>query len=56
MKEDYEQMELDTRKELDVAITDLTADAINTVQDMILRCGEAPQPVHNRHEAYGIAA
>lgn len=56
MKEEYEQLELDTRKELDKAVTDLTADAIRTAQDMILRCGEAPQPVHNRHEAYGIAA
>lgn len=56
MKEDYEQLELDTRKELDKAITDLTDNVIKTAQDMIQRCGEAPQPVHNRHEAYGIAA
>lgn len=56
MKEDYEQLELDTRKELDIAVTGLTDDTIKTVQDMILRCAEAKQPVHNRHEAYGIAA
>ena len=56
MREEYEQLELDTRSELDKAITDLTNDAIQTARDMILRCGEAPKPVHNRHEAYGIAA
>lgn len=56
MRDDYEQMELDTRRELDKAITELADDAVRTVQHMILNCGEAPQPVHNRHEAYGIAA
>lgn len=53
---EYEQMELDTRKELTKAVASLTADTIGTVQDMILRCGEAPTAVRNRHEAYGIAA
>ena len=53
---EYEQMELDTRKELTKAVGSLTVDTIGTVQDMIRRCGEAPAPVRNRHEAYGIAA
>lgn len=56
MKQEYEQMELDTRKELTKAVASLTADTIGTVQDMVLRCGEAPAAVRNRHEAYGIAA
>lgn len=56
MRDDYEQMELDTRRELDKAIADLAVDAISTAQQMILNCGEGPQPVRNRHEAYGIAA
>ena len=53
---EYEQMELDTRKELTKAVASLTVDTIGTVQDMVLRCGEAPAAVRNRHEAYGIAA
>lgn len=56
MKQEYEQMELDTRKELDKVVTQLTSDAIGTVQQMIANCGEAPLPVRNRHEAYGIAS
>ena len=51
MKQEYEQMELDTRKELDKVVTQLTAEAIGTVQQMIANCGEAPMPVRNRHEA-----
>lgn len=56
MKQEYEQMELDTRKELDWAVTKLTTKAIGTVQTMIANCGEAPNSVRNRHEAYGIAS
>jgi len=56
MREEYEQMELDTRKELTNAVEDLTAETIGTVQKMIGNCGEAPTAVRNRHEAYGIAA
>ena len=56
MREGYEQMELDTRKELTKTVASLTAETIGTVQEMILRCGEAPAAVRNRHEAYGIAA
>lgn len=56
MRDEYEQMELDTRKELTKAVASLTAETIGTVQEMILRCGEAPATVRNRHEAYGIAA
>lgn len=56
MKQEYEQVELDTRKELDRAVVQLTGEAITTVQQMIANCGEAPLPVRNRHEAYGIAS
>lgn len=56
MKQEYEQMELDTRKELDKAVTALAGEAIATVRQMIANCGEAPMPVRNRHEAYGIAS
>lgn len=56
MKQEYEQMELDTRTELTIAVSSLTADAICTVREMIRNCGEAPTAVRNRHEAYGIAA
>lgn len=56
MNENYEQMELDTRRNLDIALENLTSDTVHTAEQMIMRCGEAPTPVRNRHEAYGIAA
>lgn len=55
-REEYEQMQLDTRKELTKAVGSLTAETIGTVQTMIANCYEAPSAVRNRHEAYGIAA
>lgn len=56
MREEYEQMELDTRKELTKAVASLTQETIAIVGTMIHNCGEAPTAVRNRHEAYGIAA
>ena len=56
MREEYEQIELDTRKQLDKAIIRVAEDAIKDAGDMIRECGEAPADVRNRHEAYGIAA
>ena len=63
-KEDFEQMALDTRPELDRAIGTVTADAISTATGMLERHyeiaaergGSYTGPVRNRHEAYGIAA
>ena len=64
-KEDFEQMALDTRPELDRAIGTVTADAISTATGMLERHYEIAAeregssytgPVRNRHEAYGIAA
>ena len=56
MREEYEQLELDTRKQLDKAIYRVAEDAVKDAGDMIRDCGEAPTDVRNRHEAYGIAA
>lgn len=56
MKEEYEQLELDTRRQLEKAITKLTEDSVKTAGEMIIACGEAPTAVRNRHEAFGIAA
>lgn len=56
MREEYEQLELDTRKDLERAIERVTTDSIKEVGEMILLCGEAHSAVRNRHEAYGIAA
>lgn len=56
MREEYEQMELDTRRQLDKAIAQLTEDTVKTAGEMITACGEAPTAVRNRHEAFGIAA
>ena len=54
----YKQLELDieTRKDLAIAVGKLAAETIGKVQEMIQNCFEAPEPVRNRHEAYGIAA
>lgn len=54
----YEQLEFDieTRKDLTIAVGKLIAETISNVQEMIQSCCEAPEPVRNRHEAYGIAA
>ena len=53
----YEQLEFDieTRKDLTIAVGKLIAETISNVQEMIQSCCEAPEPVRNRHEAYGIA-
>lgn len=64
MKPEYEQLELDTRPALLKAITTVTEDAVETAYEMTRLHNEAaaeegqhvPGPVHNRHEAYGIAA
>ncbi len=63
-KEDYEQMVLDTRPDLDRAIEEVTEDAITTALGMVERHYQIAAergssytgPVRNRHEAYGIAA
>ena len=52
----YEQLHLDTRSELEVAITDAANDAIREIRQMIAGCPEAKSTVRNRHEAYGVAA
>lgn len=64
MREEYEQLELDTRSNLNKALRTVTNDAIATAQEMILENqrqtaleNQTAMPfVRNRHEAYGIAA
>lgn len=56
MRPEYEQMELDTRRQVDIAISKVTEDAIITAREMIETSHDAPAQVRNRHEAYGIAA
>lgn len=64
MREEAEQMELDTRDELDTALGNLANNAITSALQMIkdyhkhkaIRTQTAPPFVRNRHEAYGIAA
>lgn len=63
-KEEYEQMVLDTRSDLELAIEDVAGDAITTALALVERHyeiaaergGSYTGPVRNRHEAYGIAA
>ena len=54
--EKYEQMELDTRKDVEVMAASVTSDAIDTIGELAMQCAEKPTFVRNRHEAYGIAA
>ena len=64
MSESYEQMELDTRTKLQIAIEELSKAAVSNVGQLIqehyrqvaLESMTAPPIVRNRHEAYGIAA
>lgn len=64
MREEYEQLELDTRSNLNKALRTVTNDAIATAQEMILENqrqtaleNQTVMPfVRNRHEAFGIAA
>lgn len=64
MREEYAQMELDTRTALDAAIEEVAKDSIQTAVGMIREhhrlvaqeTQTAPPFVRNRHEAYGIAA
>ena len=63
-REDYEQMVLDTRPDLELAIEAVAGDAITTALALLERHyeiaaergGSYTGPVRNRHEAYGIAA
>lgn len=62
MKQEYEQMELDTRSELEKAISSITADTISDALELIEKNCEnsydnlMPRTVRNRYEAYGVAA
>lgn len=64
MREEYEQLELDTRKQLDKAMEVVATDAVKIAGELIDRHHKtvamerqiAPPFVRNRHEAYGIAA
>lgn len=64
MSEPNDQMELDTRPKLQVAIEDLSTNAIDNAGQLIQEHYRqvapenmiAPPRVRNRHEAYGIAA
>ena len=54
--ENTEQLQLDTRSELEVAIQREGYDAIKEIKRMIVGCPEVKSTAKNRHEAYGVAA
>ena len=55
MREEYEQMELDTRKELTKAVEDLTAETIGTVLKMIEEAGAIISTRHcNSQNGVGV--
>ncbi len=62
MKHEYEQLELDTRSDLEKALSALTVEAVEEALTLIQRnCDTSadnimPQIVRNRYEAYGVAA
>lgn len=56
MANDYEQLQLDTRDELEKEVMDLTMKTILEIRRMIANCKSARRKVHTRYEAYGVAA
>ena len=56
MDDKYEQLELDTRKEVERMASNVASDAIRAMESMTENCKEPTTPVQNRNEAYGIAA
>ena len=62
MKTEYEQLEIDTRSELEKALFDLTAESVEDALTLIQKnCDTSsdnlmPQTIRNRYEAYGVAA
>lgn len=56
MENEYEQLQLDTREELEKAVFDLTLSTIQEIKRMIAECRSTRNPIHTRHEAYGVAA
>ena len=44
MREEYEQLELDTRRQLDKAIAQLTEDTVKTAGEMILSLIHISEP------------
>ena len=62
MKTEYEQMEIDTRNDLEKALADLTVESVDDALTLIQKnCDTSndnlmPQTIRNRYEAYGVAA
>ncbi len=62
MRNEYEQMELDTRSDLEKALSDLTTESVEDALTLIQKnCDTSsdnlmPRTVRNRYEAYGVAA
>jgi hypothetical protein len=56
MSQEYEQMELDTRSDVQAGIENKAMESIKSAMAMIAGCKTPPSAVRNRHEAYGIAA
>ncbi len=62
MRNEYEQMELDTRSDLEKALADLTTESVEDALTLIQKnCDTSsdnlmPRTVRNRYEAYGVAA
>lgn len=54
--ENTEQLQLDTRSGLEVAIQNVGYAAIKEIKRMIVDCPEFKSTAKNRHEAYGVAA
>ena len=58
----YEQMEIDTRNDLEKALADLTVESVDDALTLIQKnCDTSndnlmPQTIRNRYEAYGVAA
>lgn len=62
MKNEYEQLEIDTRNDLERALSEITTEVIADALDLIDKnCATSsdnlmPKTIRNKHEAYGVAA
>lgn len=56
MEKEYEQLQMDTRRQVEKKAFDLTVDAITEIKHMIAESEGFRNPIRTKHEAYGLAA
>lgn len=56
MEKEYEQMQMDTRTQVEKKAFNLTVDAITEIKHMLAESGGFRNQIRTKHEAYGLAA